>query len=117
MPAHKNPQLIPAERRYFTQAWHKKAAAQLRREPLCRMCAQKGLVVAATVADHLLGHRDGESWDEFILAPLQSLCASCHSRLKQGIERRGHDTTIGADGWPTDPAHPTNVRARQQQGE
>jgi 5-methylcytosine-specific restriction protein A len=117
MPAHKNPQLIPAERRYFTQAWHKKAAAQLRREPLCRMCAQKGLVVAATVADHLLGHRDGESWDEFILAPLQSLCASCHSRLKQGIERRGFDTTIGADGWPTDPAHPTNVRARQQQGE
>jgi 5-methylcytosine-specific restriction enzyme A len=68
--------------------------------------------MAATVADHVAGHETAETWDEFILAPLQSLCDRCHNATKQQVERIGYSTEMDASGWPTDPNHPTNVRAR-----
>jgi 5-methylcytosine-specific restriction protein A len=115
MPRHINPHLLPPANRYFSQAWRKRARAQLRSEPLCRLCAQKGLAVAAECADHIDGHTDGESWDTFLLAPLQSLCKACHDGAKQRLERLGYSPDIGPDGWPLDVEnHPTHVRTRSR---
>lgn len=110
MPKHINPHLLAPANRYFTQAWRKRSRAQLRREPLCRLCAQKGLVVPATVADHAAGHEPGETWEEFILAPLASLCKACHDGPKRQVQRLGYSTEMDVDGWPIDPNHPTNLR-------
>jgi 5-methylcytosine-specific restriction endonuclease McrA len=65
---------------------------------------KRGLVVPATVADHINPH-DGD-WNRFMLDPLQSLCASCHSSAKAIIDKRGYAVDIGPDGWPLDPKHP-----------
>src|SRR5215467_16084333 len=77
------------------------AAHQLRLEPLCQMCLNRGRITAATVVDHVEPHRDDPV--RFWTGKVQSLCASCHSGPKASIEKRGYDTRIGPDGWPTDP--------------
>ncbi|MEJ1161428.1 hypothetical protein [Prosthecomicrobium sp. N25] len=63
-------------------------------------------MTAARIVDHVEPHKGDPI--AFYCSPLQSLCDPCHSRTKQGIERRGYDTTPGLDGWPIDPAHPAN---------
>ena len=70
--------------------------------PLCKFCADRGLVVRAAVVDHVEPHRG--DWNKFVLGPLQSLCATCHNSTKQKLEqvRPGVD----ADGWPLD--HPVD---------
>jgi len=45
----------------------------------------------------------------FELDNLQSVCWTCHSGDIQSTEALGYDTTIGADGWPTDPRHPSVI--------
>lgn len=72
---------------YGTQRWRRMARAQLDREPLCAECVRQDVVTSATVADHIVPHRGdaGLFWG----GKLQSLCASCHSRVKQAEERRG----------------------------
>ena len=40
---------------------------------------------------------------------LQSVCWTCHSDDIQSAEALGYDTTIGADGWPFDPRHPSMI--------
>lgn len=92
---------------YHMHRWVRRAKAQLRIEPLCRMCAARGVTTVATVADHIEPHRG--DWNEFWLGPLQSLCKPCHDKGKHYIEARGYDpTAIGDDGWPLDPRHPAN---------
>ena len=82
------------------------AAAQKRREPLCRMCAAQGLVVAATVADHIIPHRDdpGLFWN----GELQSLCEHCHNSVKKRLEDSGVLVGCALDGRPIDPNHHWN---------
>jgi|SRR5262245_22407811 len=89
---------------YGLSRWRKQRRYQLQKEPLCRMCAAEGRIVAAEVVDHIK-HHEGD-WNEFWLGELQSLCRNCHESRKRTIESRGYDTTIGADGMPTDPRHP-----------
>jgi 5-methylcytosine-specific restriction protein A len=62
------------------------------------------MVTAASVADHIEPHK--HDVNRFFLGRLQSLCASCHSRLKQQVEASGFDRAIGADGLPLSKAHP-----------
>ncbi len=73
------------------------------------MCAKAGRVTAATVVDHIKPHRGDQKlfWDT---ANWQALCKPCHDSHKQQIERIGYSTEVGADGWPTDPQHPSNRR-------
>jgi 5-methylcytosine-specific restriction endonuclease McrA len=64
-------------------------------------------VAAAFAVDHIVPHRG----DRRLLLDrnnLQSLCQRCHDSHKQGIERRGYDTTVDASGWPVDSNHPVN---------
>jgi 5-methylcytosine-specific restriction endonuclease McrA len=70
------------------------------------MCADRGVVTAASVADHVEPHRG--DFAKFWLGDLQSLCKTCHDRDKRYLERRGHDRHIDRHGWPTDPRHPAN---------
>ena len=93
---------------YHTQRWRRRAALQLKLEPLCAICLQNGQVVPATDADHIVQHKGDER--AFWYGELQSLCASCHRSVKQKEEKRGYRSDIGIDGWPTDPRHPANSR-------
>ena len=94
---------------YNLAAWrgpNGRRARQLRDEPLCRMCAASGIVEAATTADHVAPHRGDR--EAFLHGELQSLCASCHSSLKQREEALGFSVAVGLDGWPLDQRHPAN---------
>ena len=68
-----------ANARGYTYEWQQRRKAQLAEEPLCRYCKRKGLIVPATVADHITPHRGDPVLFE---GPLQSLCAACHSSAK-----------------------------------
>jgi 5-methylcytosine-specific restriction endonuclease McrA len=92
---------------YSTARWRALRSAQLRDSPLCRFCNAEGRLTPATTVDHVTPHK-GSAARFFDPKNLQSLCGSCHSSAKQQIERNGFHRTIGADGWPTDPAHPAN---------
>lgn len=92
---------------YSTERWQRIRRAQLSREPTCRMCQRSGLVVAASIVDHVTRH-EGDPV-RFFAGPFQSLCKPCHDQAKQREERRGHSDEIGADGWPIDPRHPANA--------
>lgn len=90
----------------YDRQWRKRRLAQLQAEPLCKLCMDlHGRVTQATVADHIVPHRG----DPVLFAgPLQSLCASCHSSLKQQVENSGRMRGSDANGMPLDPAHPWN---------
>jgi hypothetical protein len=94
------------EQWYGTQRWRNRSKHQLRAFPLCKMCLDKGVVVPATVSDHVIPHHGDEVL--FWFGELQSLCAHHHSSSKAEQEKRGYSREIGRDGWPTDPQHPAN---------
>ena len=84
---------------YNNPRWRAVRAAQLAREPLCRLCLARGQYTHATVCDHLQPHHG--DWAAFWAGPFQSLCQQCHSVDKQRAERNSRPRpAIGADGWP-----------------
>ena len=89
---------------YDRACWRKRAAHQLRVEPLCRKCAEHGEVSVATVVDHIEPHNG--DWNRFRLSPVQSLCKPCHDGAKRFEELRGFSNKIGPDGLPVDKRHP-----------
>ena len=68
-----NPAHVPLKR------WLKVRKHQLQEHPLCAFCAERGLVVPATICDHVEPHHGDER--KFWEGRLQSLCASCHSGI------------------------------------
>jgi 5-methylcytosine-specific restriction enzyme A len=82
------------------QRWRRRAALQLKLQPICAICLKNGQVVPATDADHIVPHK-GNEW-AFWYGDLQSLCESCHRSVKQKEEKRGYRSDIGIDGWPTE---------------
>jgi 5-methylcytosine-specific restriction endonuclease McrA len=91
---------------YGTALWQRRRKLQLLEHPLCKFCAERGVVRAASVADHVIPHKG--DYNLFALGELQSLCAPCHNSSKRYVELRGHGIDVDADGWPTDPKHPAN---------
>ena len=82
--------------RGYGQDWRDVRAAVLDEEPLCRFCAEKGLVVAATDVDHiqpLLLRPDLR----LVRSNLRPLCKSCH----QGITRAFNMSRAKAGGSST----------------
>lgn len=65
---------------YASTAWRKLRAHKLRTDPLCSACEACGLLVPATHVHHKQERRDSPAL-AFELDNLESLCASCHSRL------------------------------------
>ena len=70
---------------------------QLREHPLCRYCAEWGIVTRATTYDH---RAEG----------LVSLCERCKVDTAAMIAKHGYRLDIGLDGYPLDPRHPAYVR-------
>ena len=73
------------------------------------MCEARGLVVAATVVDHITPHK-GDLKLFWSRSNWQPLCKPHHDGAKQQAERRGYSPEVGADGWPVDVRHPANQR-------
>ena len=94
-------------RLYSSRTWQTIRAAQLRDEPLCRLCNAEGRATQATVADHIIPHR-GNLELFYDRGNLQSLCKTCHDSVKKVIESDGYARNIGTDGWPIDDNHPVN---------
>jgi 5-methylcytosine-specific restriction endonuclease McrA len=90
---------------YKTPRWKRARVVFLKANPICKFCAELGDVTPATVVDHVTPHRGSARlfWDQ---RNWQALCKRCHDSVKQKIERNGYSNTIGADGYPCDPAHP-----------
>lgn len=104
----RSPEAQEYHRWYKLACWEARRRWQLAQNPLCEICAQRGMTVPANVADHVTPHKG--NWMSFMQGDLQSLCASCHSGEKQAQERNGYSDTIGVDGFPIDPKHPFRTR-------
>lgn len=87
----------------YDRRWRRRRAAHLKANPLCVMCEPRGLIEAATVADHITPHRGDPA---LFKGPLQSLCTACHSGMKQEFEATGRLRGTDLSGNPTDPMHP-----------
>ncbi|MER2622468.1 MAG: HNH endonuclease [Accumulibacter sp.] len=75
---------------YQSAAWRALRAACLRAHPLCRLCKSRGLLVAATVVDHIVPIKDGGArYDE---RNTQCLCVICHN-AKSAKERANRRAT------------------------
>jgi len=69
---------------YNGRQWRNLRETFLNAQPLCVQCTANGLVVEATVADHIVQVKHGgEGYD---VANLQPLCKPCHD-AKSGRER------------------------------
>lgn len=67
-----------AERGYGTR-WQKARATYLASHPLCKQCGERGLIVRATVVDHIIPHKGDQKlfWDA---RNWQPLCKPCHDK-------------------------------------
>jgi 5-methylcytosine-specific restriction protein A len=72
--------------RGYGYAWQKAREHFLAQHPTCVMCEARGLIVAATIVDHVTPHRGNQTlfWDE---TNWQSLCKPHHDGEKQRQER------------------------------
>lgn len=95
-----------AERGYG-YAWQKAREAYLKKHPLCKMHADLGRVVPASVVDHVDPHRGDmvKFWDS---GNWQSLCKPCHDVAKQRQEKSGVVVGCNLAGRPLDPNHHWN---------
>jgi 5-methylcytosine-specific restriction enzyme A len=94
----------PWDKLYASPRWGRLRRYQLLEHPLCKYCAERGLVEPATICDHVEPHHG--DLNKFWLGKLQSLCKPCHDGAKREIELYGYRRDIGLDGYPLDPNHP-----------
>ncbi len=59
---------------YDSARWHRIRKLQLAEHPLCKFCAERGIVTPATICDHVEPHRG--DINKFWVGALQSLCLS-----------------------------------------
>ncbi|WEE38348.1 MULTISPECIES: HNH endonuclease [unclassified Acinetobacter] len=73
--------------RGYGYKWQQYRLKFLQLNPLCTYCERQGLVTEATVVDHIKPHKGDKQlfWDT---NNQQSLCASCHSSVKQSEENQ-----------------------------
>lgn len=76
-----------AHRRGYDGKWRQARLAFLDNNPLCVMCQSQGLLVAATVVDHIIPHRGNQArfWD---MTNWQALCKSCHDTKTATTDRK-----------------------------
>lgn len=66
---------------YQSACWHRKSREFRRKNPLCKMCLDKGLTEKSDVVDHIIPlsiwiERGGDPYDD---GNLQALSKRCHS--------------------------------------
>ncbi|KPY29750.1 HNH endonuclease domain protein [Pseudomonas syringae pv. papulans] len=77
-----------AAQRGYGYKWQQARLVHLNAHPLCAYCDRLGRVTEATVVDHSTPHRGDMKlfWDRSLWV---SLCAPCHSSVKQAEEAAG----------------------------
>lgn len=73
--------------RGYGYKWQKARERFLSLNPLCAYCEKNNRVAVATVVDHIIPHKGNQDifWDK---NQWQSLCAPCHSSIKQIEEKQ-----------------------------
>jgi 5-methylcytosine-specific restriction protein A len=89
-------QLTEWDKWYSTARWARIRRHQLLEHPLCKYCAERGIVTPATICDHVEPHHGDV----------------CHDSTKRFVETHGFRPDIGLDGMPLDPRHPVYSRGR-----
>jgi 5-methylcytosine-specific restriction enzyme A len=103
----------PDDAWYTSTRWRlHRRQPQLRRQPLCEWCRDRGRITEATIAHHAEPH--GGDPVKFWSGALVSLCKHCHDSRAQQIERKGWTNDIDDSGWPADPNHPANKITKQR---
>lgn len=72
--------------------WQQIRTAVLTDEPWCRECARRGLMVQATVVDHIVPLRQGGGYER---SNLQPLCGPCHNRKRASEDKRWRKQAMG----------------------
>lgn len=69
---------------YWSTAWRRLRERILAQHPLCAIHQEKGMVVEATVVDHIIPRRERP---DLALEPsnLRALCHDCHNRFGQKV--------------------------------
>ncbi len=82
---HKNNVKTTREKGYDSR-WRKARSRFLKAHPLCVKCLDQGLLVGATVVDHIVPHRGDKElfWD---VSNWQPLCKPCHDRKTMTEDR------------------------------
>jgi 5-methylcytosine-specific restriction protein A len=72
--------------RGYDRRWDRYGKARLWQFPLCEICRKEGMVVAATLTDHIVAHKGDMTlfWDP---ANHQSSCLPCNSR--KAVKKEG----------------------------
>ncbi|AKR57134.1 holin [Devosia sp. H5989] len=85
-----------ATSRGYNHRWRKAARTFLQRHPLCLGCEAAGLVIEASLVDHVEPHRGDQSkfWDS---KHWQPCCQWHHDVVKQRLETMWDRGDIGAD--------------------
>ncbi|MBP1849682.1 HNH endonuclease [Rhizobium halophytocola] len=75
-----------ASARGYNSRWSKARITHLSRDPICRGCEAEGVIVAATVVDHVDPHHGDPDkfWDTSMW---QSCCKWHHDSVKQRLEQ------------------------------
>lgn len=99
------PERGTSAQRGYGSRWQKARLTYLRKHPLCVMCAKRGIVMPATVVDHIIPHKGDQVlfWDTE--NNWQSLCKLCHDSTKATMERSGKVVGCDESGFPLDPNH------------
>ncbi|MFH1806840.1 MAG: HNH endonuclease [Pseudomonadota bacterium] len=82
-----------AQERGYTSRWRTARSLFLKAHPLCCRCEASGLVIAATVVDHIIPHK-GDAKLFWSRSNWQSLCKPCHDR-KTALEDGGFGRNKG----------------------
>lgn len=84
-----------AASRGYGYKWQRSRLIYLQAYPLCVLCQSEGLIVVATVVDHIQAHKGNQSlfWD---VKNWQALCKRCHDR-KTAIENGGFGNVAHQD--------------------
>lgn len=69
---------------YQNKKWRYLRNNYIKKNPLCVMCKDNGIVAKGNVVDHIVPRRQGGS--DYSLNNLQTLCNRCHS-IKSSNER------------------------------
>jgi 5-methylcytosine-specific restriction protein A len=91
----------------YGSKWQKARLDFLSKNPLCVEHGKRGLVVAATVVDHIVAHKNDLKlfWDR---KNWQALCKHCHDSHKQRLEKSGVVIGCALNGVPIDSNHHWN---------
>lgn len=93
------------DKRLRGRAGQEQRKRRLAAEPLCRHCAEKGIVRAATSPDHIVPLKMGGSDDD---SNIQCLCEECHA-TKTALESTSSEAASNHPDWLKPSAIPLTI--------